>query len=68
MNVGCFMKHSSNTSISDSGDYRKNFCVVDIPSLPEGEYWIIPSTFQKGDLGNFFITVESNVNFSLSAE
>jgi hypothetical protein len=66
MNILCIMKHGG--SILDSGDYRKKFCMIDIQSLPEGDFWLIPSCFQKGDVGKFYITVESNVNFTLAAE
>jgi len=43
----------------DSGTFRSGFTLLRIKSLPVGTYQIVPSTFYSGQVGPFFLTVNS---------
>lgn len=50
----------------DSGTFRSGFIYLRIKSLPVGTYQIVPSTFLPGQVGPFFITVNSTHPVKLS--
>jgi len=44
-----------------SGDYRPGFCYVETKTvIPAGDYTIIPSTWEAGQRGPFFLYVETS--------
>jgi calpain-7 len=49
-----------------SGSFRPGFTVLEVNPIPAGVYNIIPSTFNAGQIGPFFLTVHANCNISLS--
>ena len=49
----------------DSGDYRKNYAFLELPNFAANEYIVVPSTFNAGDTGKFWITVETSSSFTL---
>ena len=50
----------------DSGAYRSGFTLLRIKSIPVGTYQIIPATYLPGQVGPFFITVNSTHPVKLS--
>ncbi|KAK3115596.1 cysteine protease [Teratosphaeriaceae sp. CCFEE 6253] len=46
--------------VFDSKEYRRGCCVAESASLEPGQYTIICSTFERGQLGDFTLTVESS--------
>ncbi|RKO84595.1 hypothetical protein BDK51DRAFT_25789 [Blyttiomyces helicus] len=50
--------------IVSSGDYRHGFCYFDVPDLQHGDYTLVASTFDPGQLGPFLLTVRSAASFS----
>lgn len=51
---------------NDSGSFRSGFTYLQLKSLPAGTYQIVPSTFNPGQIGPFFITVKSSHPIKLS--
>lgn len=48
--------------VGDSGEYRKGFAVADIRRVQPGIYTIICSTFERGQLGAFSLSVGTTSN------
>eukprot|EP00051_Salpingoeca_urceolata_P016024 m.210933 g.210933 ORF g.210933 m.210933 type:complete len:820 (-) comp18569_c1_seq2:225-2684(-) len=48
---------SGGEDVLHSGAYRPGFCVLEIPNCQPGvEYIVIPSTYEKNQIGPFFLT------------
>ena len=48
--------------VGDSGEYRKGFAVADIRKVQPGIYTIICSTFERGQLGAFSLSIGTTSN------
>lgn len=51
---------------ADSGAFRSGFTYLKLKALPAGTYQIVPSTYQPGQAGPFFLTVNSTHPIKLS--
>lgn len=51
---------------TDSGSYRSGFTYLRLRCLPVGTYTIVPATYLPGQLGPFFLTVNSTHSVRLS--
>ena len=58
---------ASRDIVSDSGEYRRGSCVVDVHDVQAGAYTVICSTFEQGQLGRFSLLVRSKCKCSIKA-
>ncbi|KAK2630138.1 hypothetical protein QTJ16_000958 [Diplocarpon rosae] len=52
---------ASKDIVGGSGDYRRGCALASLPSVAEGKYTIVCSTFEAGQIGNFTLRVGSQV-------
>lgn len=48
-----------------SGNYRSGYCALEILNIPTGTYIIVPSTFEPGQTGPFFLSIKSHEEVKL---
>ena len=53
--------------VSDSGEYRRGSCLMEIHDVQAGSYTVICSTFEQGQLGRFTLHVRSMCECSVKA-
>ncbi|GAB6032708.1 calpain 7, variant 2 [Chamberlinius hualienensis] len=49
-----------------SGPFRSGFVILDMENIPNGIYNVIPSTFNPGQEGPFFLTVKASCPFKIN--
>ena len=52
--------HLYDEPVIDTGAYRHGFAVSDIVFVPAGLYTLVASTFEAGQVGDFFLHVSSS--------
>ncbi|KAF8929585.1 calpain 7, partial [Dissophora ornata] len=52
--------------IAQSGEYRPVFCYCEANDLRPGQYTVVVSTFNPGQIGKFKLTMQSHVELSLT--
>jgi calpain-7 len=50
---------SLNNIYVTSGDYRKQFCHVELPKVSAGQYTVVLSTFEPHQTGDFVLRIGS---------
>lgn len=45
--------------IAESGEYRRGCAIVEAPGLQKGDYTVVASTFEPGQIGDFTLSVET---------
>lgn len=53
--------------IAESGEYRRGCALAEVKGLGAGEYTIVASTFERGQVGDFTLRVRSNVEIALES-
>ncbi|KAF9586258.1 calpain 7 [Lunasporangiospora selenospora] len=51
--------------VAQSGEYRHGFCYCEAPDLRPGQYTLVVSTFEPGQIGKYKITMQSHIDLSL---
>ncbi|KAI7823236.1 hypothetical protein BC939DRAFT_503395 [Gamsiella multidivaricata] len=52
--------------IAQSGEYRHGFCYCEANDLRPGQYTIVVSTFEPGQIGKYKLTMQSHIELSLT--
>ncbi|CAO3568001.1 unnamed protein product [Mortierella alpina] len=52
--------------IAQSGEYRHGFCYCEANDLRPGQYTVIVSTFEPGQIGKYKLTLQSHIDMSLT--
>ncbi|KAF9338075.1 cysteine protease [Podila minutissima] len=52
--------------IAQSGEYRHGFCYCEANDLRPGQYTVVVSTFDPGQIGKFKLTLQSHIDLSLT--
>lgn len=52
--------------IAQSGEYRHGFCYCEANDLRPGQYTVVVSTFDPGQIGKYKLTLQSHIDLSLT--
>ncbi|KAF8422398.1 hypothetical protein EV426DRAFT_605567 [Tirmania nivea] len=58
---------TSKDIIAESGEYRRGCALADVRGLVEGEYTIVASTFERGQVGDFVLRIMGSVEMELES-
>ncbi|XP_065666768.1 calpain-7 isoform X4 [Hydra vulgaris] len=64
--AGVELRSADSSYRKNSGEYRCGFVAFTIESVPPGNYLIIPSTFNQGQEGPFFLEVQASCAMKLN--
>ncbi|KAG0267423.1 calpain 7 [Mortierella polycephala] len=53
--------------IAQSGEYRHGFCYCEATDLRPGQYTVVVSTFEPGQIGKYKLTMQSHIPLSLTS-
>ncbi|KAG0348845.1 calpain 7 [Podila humilis] len=52
--------------LAQSGEYRHGFCYCEANDLRPGQYTVVVSTFEPGQVGKYQLTIQSHIDLSLT--
>lgn len=56
---------TSRDIIAESGEYRRGCALAEVRGLAGGEYTIVASTFERGQVGDFVLRIMGSVEMEL---